>query len=449
MSQKVYFVGTHAEVAHHAAPLAAEFAHEIALPKDVLERAQPGDLAIFHSEHFDRFRECIHKLKKRQIATLYMIDGILEWRNAWENRSDEVACPWTMRPVLSDKAACIGFSQISILNSWGNSAKTELVGIPRFDRLRTLETPPANSDPDRARILLMSAKCPGFTPEQIAKTYEGFSQLKSWFEQNPVVGGREIELSWRLTGDLAKQLNVDSSCSDLTGGELVDAIGSVDAVITTPSTAMLEAMLLQRPVAILDYNDSPQMVSAPWTITSDRQIAGTVAQLLDVPPTKQHYQQTALDITLAPTANATGRFSALVRRMLSCAATAKSDDLNFPPNLLGDLPEETQMEFDHAQLYPTYPEFQDTDLVELQTSLAHSRREVDHLHREMDQLKSELTQAHEIFEQIHRHPVAGPVIRIRQKFISWIGRFRSHPQGIDTPTPLPSSQTSSKSTVTF
>ncbi len=110
--QSIFFVGTQTEVGHHASPLQKRLANVVvAPPEDVLSTARPADLAIFSSEHFDRFRDACCQLKQRDVATLYLIDGILEWRNAWDNRKNEPACPWTMRPVLSHKVACIGPSQ--------------------------------------------------------------------------------------------------------------------------------------------------------------------------------------------------------------------------------------------------------------------------------------------------------------------------------------------------
>lgn len=130
---KIYYVGTEQEVAHHARPLQQHLDISIVGPDQIVEQAVAGDLAIFYSEHFDRFRNAVQKLKTLGVATLYAIDGILEWRNAWENSKIEPACPWTMRPVLSDKVVCIGNQQARILASWGNTEKIEVVGIPRFD----------------------------------------------------------------------------------------------------------------------------------------------------------------------------------------------------------------------------------------------------------------------------------------------------------------------------
>jgi len=65
----IFFVGQPHEVAHHAAPFRDQLDVQIATAEVTLERAQPGDLAIFYSEHFERFRECCQQLKSRNVAT--------------------------------------------------------------------------------------------------------------------------------------------------------------------------------------------------------------------------------------------------------------------------------------------------------------------------------------------------------------------------------------------
>ena len=129
-TSNVFFVGTSAEVEHHIQPVADSLKVRIVGADEIVSVAKPGDVAMFFSEHFDRFRQSITELKQNNVATIYMIDGILEWRNAWENRPDEVACPFAMRPVLSHKVACIGENQARVLNGWGNAGKTEIVGVP-------------------------------------------------------------------------------------------------------------------------------------------------------------------------------------------------------------------------------------------------------------------------------------------------------------------------------
>jgi vacuolar-type H+-ATPase subunit D/Vma8 len=88
-------------------------------------------------------------------------------------------------------------------------------------------------------------------------------------------------------------------------------------------------------------------------------------------------------------------------------------------------------------------EFSRHDLAELQVELSHARREIRHLQQKQTQLLAELQQAHEIFEQIHRHPVAGPVVRIRQKVLEWLARLKSQQQHKPqlASSPLPANRT--------
>ena len=78
---------------------------------------------------------------------------------------------------------------------------------------------------------------------------------------------------------------------------------------------------------------------------------------------------------------------------------------------------------DFATVFANYDEFSDDcDLQQLQAQLAHARREVEHQKRIGDGLKAELAEAHAIFEQIHQHPIAGPIVRIRERFIQFMNR---------------------------
>ena len=446
----VYFVGQPREVAHHAAPFEQALNVIIAEPASVLQQANAGDLAIFYSEHFDRFRDCCHQLKRRNVATLYLIDGILEWRNAWENRPDEVACPYAMRPVLAHKVACIGESQQRVLNAWGNVGKTEIVGIPRIDVLSKRQSARAGSE-ETFRVLIMTAKTPGFTSEQIQTTRQSLIDLKRWLAGHPTLDDRacqdepgvtrKIEFIWRLTGNLASEIGVENSLSDLTGEELKAVLPGVDAVISTSSTAMLEAMQMGLPTALLDYHNCPHYVNAGWRIFSPEHIGQTLAQMLRPTPARLMFQQLQLEDTLYLESNASERFADLANLMLKLAGqqiasgqTNSPDALSFPANLL-ESPAPAVCEFNHSRVYENADEFLIDDKTALQVELSHSRREIAHLQRELTQLSSELDQAHQIFEQIQKHPVAGPIVRIRQKMLDLMAALQKRKNKLDSACP--------------
>lgn len=446
----VYFVGRESEVAHHAAPFADRLNVQIIEPNKVLEIAKPGDLAIFYSEHFERFRESCKQLKARDVATLYMIDGILEWRNAWENRPDEIACPYTMRPVLSHKVACIGHSQARVLDTWSNAQKTEIVGIARLDSYKKknvskkTNNPSNRSSSNSFRVLVMTAKTPGFTPEQIETTKQSLHDLKHWHSNNPTIGDREVEFIWRLTGNLASQIGVENQLSDLSGGELKNVLTQVDAVITTPSTAILEAMLMDLPVAILDYHNCPHYVTGGWDICSAQHIDQTIRQMESRLETRMLFQKNELGDSLQCGQSATERFVQLVEMMLQIAAEkiAANQPLEFPVGMLKP-PTIELAEFSHQRLYSNAPEFSNEDMTQLQIELSHARREVAHLQSELAQIQSELDQAHQIFEQIEKHPIAGPIVRIRQKMLDLMAAMRKRKSDFDSSSTIAKSNPSS------
>lgn len=427
---QIYYVGDETEVAHHAEPLRKHVNVQIVSPYEVGTLASPGDVAIFFSEHFDRFRNAVFELKRKCVATIYALDGILEWRNAWENRIDEPACPWTMRPVLSDRAACIGDLQKRILDSWGNADKTCVVGLPRLAELITQNQSLSQStiDQDKIRVLITTAKFPGFTESQMENARRAMLDLKEWFNNNPVLNGKDIEVTWRLTKQLAERIGVKNSLTNVTGHELHQQIKDSNIVLTTPSTVQLESMILGRPVAIVDYNNCPHYVDAAWKITSRDHIASVFKSMMVPSQEKLSYQKWLLHENLQLQDSAVDRMLQLIADVRKSAgnenlsvSTMDSDDMSRSHNESAQ--QISNRVLQHDQQYPQHAAFTETNLLELQSQLAHSRREIDLRQARIDQLESELAEAHHIFEQIENHPIAGPVVKIRRGFQSLISSF--------------------------
>ena len=425
-TSKVYFVGTTAEVGHHIAPVEKDLDVQIIDATEVVKVASAGDVALFFSEHFDRFRQAITELKQKKVATIYMIDGILEWRNAWENRTDEVACPFAMRPVLSHKVVCIGENQARILNGWGNTGKTEIVGVPRFDRYtQQASERTAKSDGSRFRLLVMTAKTPAFTDDQWSAVRRSIADVKAYADQH----SDSVEVIWRLTGGLAEEFDVPNSASDLTGSQLCDQLDKADAVISTPSTAVVESMLAGKPTALLNYYECPSYLNLAWSISHTTQLTSVVAQLIAPTPHKMHFQDQQLQQLLYRESSASQRLMRLVRTMQKIASECvfKGVSLDFEPNLL-PLPQLSPITFNSQAMFPETMEFAESSLIETQAQLAHARRHADHLDRRIEQLESELKQAHQIFEEIHQHPIAGPIVRIRERVLSTLQNVKRKTQ---------------------
>lgn len=414
-SEVVYYVGRPEEVEHHAAALRPFCEIVTCEPESLPERVRPGNVCVFYNEFFARFRDCCLAVQRLGCPTLYAIDGILEWRNIWEFPSNLGACLWTMRPVLADKIACIGRSQARILESWGNLGKCEIVGVPRFDRL--LGRTPRDPGDTPFRLLIMTAKAPGFTPDQIACARKSLADLKSWIDGYNLVNQRPIQPLWRVTAGLDAEIGVPNELRDTTGADLATVLGDVDAVMTTPSTAMLESMLHGLPVAVLDYTNSPQYVSAAWTVTCREHLDRVVAELMSPPESKRLHQRTLLHDHLECRTPAAPRMVTLIQEMhrRGRQSDGEASSPRYPRRILADpqdehhIPEET---FDLQRLFPDHAVFRDLDVAKLQA-------EVGHLRLELQRKSAELLPLIDMMQRLEANPLSRNLLWLRRQIYRW------------------------------
>ena len=329
---------------------------------------------------------------------MQVMDGILEWRRTWDyTRHDRPidgrALPLN-QPALSHKIACLGRRDARILESWGNGGKCEIVGAPRLDHLvqqrRDGRTRLRSGTGGKPRVLVMTAKTPGFTPEQVETTLRSLLDLKRFFAARP-----EWDVVWRLTHELHQTVGVSNMLADLTGGELHEVLLNVDAVITTPSTSMLEAMVLERPTALLDYHNCPHYFEASWTITAESHIDPVVSQLLDPPPARMDYQEFLLAEQLAwhGPENATDRLIRLIEAMMRAKQEGWDDGRSLPARILTDVDLDAAAELplrDLHRYYPHFPRTDDADERKLRMELAAARGTVETLHDEIQALRQRL-----------------------------------------------------------
>lgn len=418
---QVFYVGSQEEVGHHAEPLRNHMDLRIASPEDVSRLAKPNDLAIFYSEHFHRYRKAWLTLHEKGCLTLYAIDGILEWRNAWENREDEPACPWTMRPVLSDKVACIGASQARVLEQWGNYGKTEIVGIPRLDSNKPSNASKENRD--CFQILVTTAKWPAYTESQRQDILQSLKDLKEFFDQHSEISGRRIQVVWRIAGGLDRELQIQNHLSDLSGREIAEVLQQVDAVITTPSTVMLEGMLSDLPVSIVDYTNSPEYVPAAWSIRAKDHISDVVRQLVNPPVRRIQWQRSLLHDALQCQEDAAARLAELTRQMIQIAHDCRKagEVVSFPARIL-DPPVGER----HEELrgYAPYVEWMEgKQHREYAVVAAEAMRWFERLNEQIETLEKELARASDGFEQIANHPVLAPLMKVRKAAMGMGGQI--------------------------
>jgi len=325
----------------------------------------------------------IARAKERGIPTLLLADGILEYRNTFEHPQ---TVPGSLfQPVLAHKIACLGRSQARILESWGNAAQCEITGCARFDRYATLRRRQrAAGEP--FRVLVMTAITPYFTSEQHEQVRRSLLDLKAFFAATRSLNGNMLEVAWRITKGLETEVGVSNTLSDLSGRELAEVLQKVDAVISTPSTSMLEGMLLGLPVAVLDYTNSPHYVQPAWRITASEHIGAVLRELIAPPAPKMLFQETTLHDALECASPAAPRLLRLATEMMRLGQEAREAGiaLELPLRLLGieaNGPVTEENRFQLAALFPGHAPFRDQRLPALQVEVGHLRAYAAQLER--------------------------------------------------------------------
>ncbi len=323
-----------------------------------------------------------------RVPILILADGVLEYRNTWENPT--VADGSLFQPLIGHKLACIGSAQARTIESWGNVGKCEVVGMPRFDSHANSECLPVQKN-GAFRILIATANSPAFTPAQREKVLESLYLLRLRFDVNHTVNGRPVELTWRLTDGLDRELGTPGKMEfENQPWPLSDAIEMADAVITTPSTLYLESVLKRRPTAVLDFNNAPAYVPSAWTITAPAHFNPVISELENPPAAKMLFQRSVLHDQLQLEQPACSRLYYLINTMVENGAQARQDEkpLEMPMRILPGFHRELPpgaAEFDPILLYPDNPVFQVSEVHRLQLELNQAIARLDQLPRDLEQ----------------------------------------------------------------
>ncbi|HMO15872.1 MAG TPA: hypothetical protein PKD64_17500 [Pirellulaceae bacterium] len=365
------------------------WSEQLSVPAERLENYRsdwecPDDAAILISHMHFRWEDCNilrRTLQAGDVPVLVLADGILEYRNIFEN--PQVAAGSIYQPVFGHKIACLGRAQVRFLEALGNPGICESVGLPRFDRYlaEPFEVRSEAVKSKQFRVLIATATNPFFDEQQKARTLQALIDLKDWINSHPEFLGRQIQPLYRLTAGLDEELQVKNEESE----ELFDLLNSADALITTPSTIALEGCLKHRPVAALDYHASPPFLPLAWTISDTSQIGRVIAELLDPPAPKMLFQRAVLHDQLECHSPASLRMVELVEAMIEIGRRPHRP-LSFPPRILADVDHGFQRvdpSFELRNLFPDRDCFVETELQQLQAELARAILRLEQLPNEL------------------------------------------------------------------
>lgn len=373
----------------------------LSLPCEVVEDYLPewqppsdAGILITHRHYCWEDLATLRRLyQQNHIPILILCDGVLEYRNTWLNPQIPEGC--LFQPVIGHKLACIGRAPARILESWGNLGKCEIVGLPHLDKLS--ETPPSPINTEgKFRLLIATARTPAFNPSQREVVLNSLIALKQYLLKQTFVAGRPIEVHWRLSGGLNKDLAIDTTEQpDPAVVSMAEQIDQSDAVIITASTGYLECLLRKRPTAVLDFHNVPSYLNPAWTISAESQIASVISELAFPPAPKMLHQSQTLYDQLECGTPATDRMIVLVEKMVAeyAASIQQGRPLNLSKRILIDERagfSPVTNEFDLSRLFPNNSAYQNTELQHLQVELAAAISRLDTLPVRLNELQNQL-----------------------------------------------------------
>lgn len=364
---------------------------------------EDAGLVLTH-EHFQW--ETVATLRRvldaSRIPVLIMCDGILEYRNTWEN--PKIADGSIYQTIFGHKIACIGRAQARTIESFGNAGLCEIIGHPKFDLSYDQACLPVQGS-GPFRLLITTARTPAFNEQQHLQVVKGLSELKRRFERNQGVAGRKVDIQWRLPSELLSELELPLPKASYRLPSLGDAIEASDAIITTPSTVYLEGVIKRRPTAILDYTNSPSYVPSAWRITAAGHINPTLAELADPPVAKMLFQRTTLHDQIELGLNSKQRLFKLLREMMAAGEKASKQDrpIKLPHRMIADPLRgfaKIEDEFDMASLFPGSSAFKRTNVIQLQQELAHAVARIGQLPKDIHERDNQLVKKSEHIDSL-------------------------------------------------
>ena len=336
----------------------------------------------FHWETVTTLRRIYEKTK---VPILILCDGILEFRNTWQNPT--IADGSVYQTIFGHKIACIGRAPARIIESFGNPGLCEIVGHPRFDEMYSSEHLPVQ-DTGPFRLLVTTARTPAFNEHQHRQVVQGLTELKNRFTRNNSIGNRQVEVTWRLSEALLNELNLPIPDRSHKLPSLGETIELSDAVITTPSTIFLESLIKRRPVALLDFTNSPAYVPAAWRITATAHINPVLNELAAPPAAKMFFQRAVLRDQVELGQDSKLRLFSLFREMIDAGKKFQEseDPLSLPVRILSDPQRgivKIEDHFDLSSLFPNSPVFRNNDVARLQQELVHAIARLEQLPKEL------------------------------------------------------------------
>jgi hypothetical protein len=258
------------------------------------------DAIIISDEWAPEVRACIAACKLKGIPVFHILDGVIRWKNLFENPRSLVPENGTpfMRPLMSDMTFVMGDLQAGVLRWLGNS-KICVSGLPRFANYEPKSC--FYGDHPSPRLLLASSNRPWYTESQRNFFIPAFQRLLDVLKRDCASLG--VPLHCRLS-PLVEWENVEPAWLG-PHPPFHEQLQSCSALITTPSTIAVESMLLGIPTLIFDPWADPTLTPSPWVADDANAISTLLPSLLSPSKERASLQDFILNFTVRDSRNST------------------------------------------------------------------------------------------------------------------------------------------------
>ena len=321
----------------------------------------------------------IPRLKEAGIATLLLQEGATEWMMHWNNPRLVKQIPPRHRPVMYDKIGVFGPLYRRIDESWGNLGKCEMVGSPRWDNLKVPEREPREGR--KFRLMLASARVVGYDESTVNEVIRGFKDLSDYLETRS-----DIEVFWRVGEPVEKALALQNNNTQMERLLVGEALSRVDAVVSTPSSFLIEAMITKCPVASLDYIVCPRYFNPAWVIHCADDIGPVISELVNPPASKMMFQEFICDDVIYKPGSAGKRAAKLIHELSEWAKNGRKPEA-LPAAILEDTTWPVYLPprgLSLSTLFPDHPMFTEQSEYEMRAELLALRQQVDKYSADLD-----------------------------------------------------------------
>jgi hypothetical protein len=227
--------------------------------------------------------ESIVKCRKLGVKSIGLQDGVIEYAHSWGKRRSN----FRYRPVLTDKIGVFGQFSKDILVSWGcPEERIFITGRPAMQSFECLfnNTVQGSEEYD---FLIAPANAPFYDAYQEKNFIDGINDLCDFLKARQYTFLLRIKKKlFPLFHDSLHQYFQDSSSRQGIEFTIINS----KAVITTPSTVILDSFYLQKPTAILNYNNESLYLNSPWNISHKDQLEAVIEEMKCPPQSKIELQ---------------------------------------------------------------------------------------------------------------------------------------------------------------